>query len=220
MKSLPVAALFAALLALGACQQGQPTSESPRGQVVSAGRTADAALTLRQDMRRLWSDHVIWTRDYIIAAAADAPDQKAASERLLKNQEDIGNAVAAYYGKAAGDQLTSLLKEHIMIAVDLIKAAKAHDTSAVQQISQRWQQNGDQIAEFLSKANPNWPRATLAEMMKMHLSTTTDEVTARLEQKWDRDVKAFDAVYDHILKMSDALAEGIIKQFPERFGGR
>jgi hypothetical protein len=32
-----------------------------------------------------------------------------------------------------------------------------------------------------------------------------------------RYVKAFDAVYDHILKMSDALAEGIIKQFPNKF---
>ncbi len=77
-----------------------------------------------------------------------------------------------------------------------------------------------QIAEFLSKANPNWPRATLVDMMKMHLSTTTAEVVARLNKNWDEDVRAFDAVYDHILKMSDALAEGIVKQFPEKFGLR
>ena len=70
---------------------------------------------------------------------------------------------------------------------------------------------------LLSNANPNWPKATWTEMMNKHLSTTTDEVVARLGKKWDEDVRAFDAVYDHILHMSDALADGIIKQFPDKF---
>jgi hypothetical protein len=63
----------------------------------------------------------------------------------------------------------------------------------------------------------NWPRATLVDMMKKHLSTTTDEVVARLTKNRDADVRAFDAVYDHILAMSDSLADGIVKQFPARF---
>ena len=88
------------------------------------------AEALRQDMRALWSDHVIWTRDYIVAAVADQPDQQAAASRLMKNQEDIGAAVAAYYGPAAGAKLTTMLKEHISIAADLIKAAKAGDKAA------------------------------------------------------------------------------------------
>lgn len=54
--------------------------------------------------------------------------------------------------------------------------------------------------------------------MKKHLSTTTNEVVAPLNKNWDEDVRAFDAVYDHILHMSDALSEGIIKQFPNKFG--
>ena len=181
---------------------------------------SDAAITLKQDMRKLWTDHVVWTRDYIIAAVGDQPDAQAAANRLLKNQEDIGKAVATYYGAPAGQQLTTLLKEHITIAVDLIKAAKAGNKAAQQQADSKWQANGVQIAEFLSKANPNWPRATLVDMMKMHLSTTTDEVVARLTKNWEADVRAYDAVYDHILKMSDALADGIVKQFPEKFGAR
>jgi len=168
-------------------------------------------------MRKLWTDHVVWTRDYIIAAAADAQDQKAATDRLMKNQEDIGNAVGGYYGKDAGRKLTTLLKEHIQIAADLVAAAKAGDKDRVKQIDARWQRNGEEIADFLAGANPNWPNGTLRDMMKMHLSTTTDEVTARLNKKWQADVEAFDAVYDHILKMADALSDGIIKQFPERF---
>jgi hypothetical protein len=187
--------------------------------VATTGTSAPAATAaaLKQDMRKLWTDHVVWTRDYIIAAVGDQPDAGAAANRLMKNQEDIGTAVASFYGAAAGQQLTTLLKEHISIAVDLVKAATAGDKSGQQQADGRWQQNAVQIADFLSKANPNWPRATLVDLMKMHLSTTTAEVVARLNRNWEEDVRAFDAVYDHILKMSDAIAEGIVKQFPNKF---
>jgi len=158
-------------------------------------------------------------RDYIIAAVGDQPDAQAAAARLMKNQDDIGQAVALVYGAAAGQQMTSLLKDHITIAVELINAAKAGDKAAQQQADGKWHQNATQIADFLSKANPNWPRATLVEMMNKHLSTTTDEVVARLTKNWDADVRAFDAVYDHMLMMADALSDGIIKQFPEKFSG-
>lgn len=183
------------------------------------GAEMSASATLRQDMRKLWSDHVIWTRDYIVAAVGDQPDAQAAAGRLMKNQDDLGAAVAHYYGRAAGDRLTALLKEHIAIAVDIVRFAKAGDKTSQQQADARWHRNGEAIAECLSKANPNWPRATLVGMMNTHLSTTTAEVGARLTKDWDADSRAFDAVYDHILAMSDALSDGIIQQFPGKFPG-
>ena len=204
-----VSSLFAASSAPAAPAQAKHSKD--------VAKHADAASALKQDMRRLWTDHVVWTRDYIVAAVGDQPDATAAANRLMRNQEDIGNAVAKFYGAAAGQQLTTLLKQHISIAVDLIKAAKAGDKAGQQAADDKWQKNAIDIADFLAKANPNWPKATLVEMMKKHLSTTTDEVVARLTKNWDNDVTAFDAVYDHILHMSDALAEGIVKQFPEKF---
>jgi hypothetical protein len=204
--------VLSSLIAVGAsAQPAQHKKEMPRH--------SDAAAMLKQDMRKLWTDHVVWTRDYIVAAVGDQPDAPAAAARLMRNQEDIGNAVAKYYGAPAGQQLTALLKDHISIAVDLIKAAKAGDKAGQQAADAKWHQNATQIADFLGKANPNWPRATLVDMMNKHLATTTDEVVARLTKNWDADVKAFDAVYDHILHMSDALADGIVKQFPDKFGG-
>ena len=179
--------------------------------------SVDAACALRQDMRKLWTDHTVWTRDYIIAAVDDKPDQQSAASRLMKNQEDIGAAIATYYGKNNGDRLTALLKEHITLAGDVIKAAKTKDASQFKAVDEQWKRNADEIADFLNSANPNWTRASLTEMMMMHLSTTTEEVKARLDKDWDRDVKAYDKVYEHILKMSDALADGIVRQFPERF---
>ena len=182
-----------------------------------AAQHVDKATQLHQDMRKLWTDHTVWTRDYIVTAVDDRPDAPAAANRLMNNQEDIGNAIAAYYGQAAGQELTALLKQHIAIAVDVIKAAKAGDQAAQKQANDKWQQNAVDIATFLSKANPNWPNSVLVNMMKMHLATTTDEVVARLKHDWEADVRAYDAVYNHILMMADALSDGIVKQFPEKF---
>src|SRR5688572_3744685 len=112
---------------------------------------------VRNALRKLWSDHVIWTRQYIVAAVAGTPDADAAAGRLLKNQEDLGAAIVPYYGQGAGDGLTGLLKEHIMIAVDLVAAAKSDDQSAFATHDQRWTANIGEIAAFLSAANPNWP---------------------------------------------------------------
>jgi hypothetical protein len=196
-------------------EQQTTATTNPKAQHAMHG--SGAAADLHTAMRKLWTDHVVWTRDYIIAAVGDQPDAQAAATRLMKNQEDIGGAVAKFYGDAAGKQLTALLKDHISIAVDLIKAAKAGDKAAQAQADQKWHANAEQIADFLSKANSNWPRATLVDMMNTHLSTTTDEVVARLTKNWDADVKAYDKVYDHVLTLADALSDGIVKQFPDKF---
>jgi hypothetical protein len=220
MKKILVTAAVVACVAapMRAWTQTQTPPAHP-AMTHGASMHNDAAVQLKQDMRKLWTDHVVWTREYIIAATTDSPDQKAAVDRLMKNQDDIGQAIAKFYGAPAGQQLTTLLKAHISTAADVVKGAKSGDTAAFNKANEAWKQNADQIAEFLSKANPNWPKATLQQMMSTHLATTTDEVKARLSKNWDADVKAYDAVYDHILKMADALSDGIIKQFPDKFHG-
>jgi hypothetical protein len=171
-------------------------------------------------LRRLWADHVIWTRDYVIAAVADAPDAEAAAARLLKNQEDIGNAVALVYGESAGQTLTDLLKQHIMIAVDLIEAAKSGNDASFEQNDRKWTENAEEIAALLSSANPdNWPKADVLDLLTQHLNLTKGEVVARLQSKWNDDVEAFDQIFTEILTVADVLADGVIKQFPEKFGG-
>src|SRR5512140_546043 len=121
-------------------------------------------------MRKLWEDHVTWTRLYIVSAAAGLPDAQPTAERLLQNQTDIGNAIKPFYGDAAGERLTALLRQHILIAADLVTAAKAGRAADVQAASARWTANADEIADLLSGANPAaWPRATLRAEMRHHL---------------------------------------------------
>jgi hypothetical protein len=172
---------------------------------------------LRSEMRKLWEDHVTWTRLYIVEATADMPGKDETAKRLLKNQVDIGNAIKPFYGEAAGTKLTALLKDHILIAVDIIDAAKKGDAAKKDDAVRRWNSNADAIADFLSGANPkNWPQADMRMMMRDHLSLTTEELVAHLQKNWAADVAAYDKVHAEILHMSDELTSGIAKQFPDR----
>jgi hypothetical protein len=172
---------------------------------------------LRRDMRKLWEDHITWTRLYIVEAVSDLPGKDATAQRLLKNQEDIGNAVKPFYGDAAGAKLTDLLKDHIKIATEIVAAAKASDNAKKTDAVGRWGANADAIATLLSGANPrNWPLADMKKMMKDHLDLTTAELVAYLQKDWTGGVAAYDRVHEQILHMADMLAEGIAKQFPNK----
>jgi uncharacterized protein YukE len=179
---------------------------------------SQSQVDLLNGMRKLWTDHTVYTRLYIISSLNDAPDTNLVAARLLRNQEDIGNAIKPVYGDAAGDQLTALLKEHIVIAVDIVDAVKAKNTTAQAAAEARWKTNADDMANFLSGANPNWPNQDLKNLLYMHLATTKDELVARYTMNYPADVKAYDTVYNHILMMSDTLANGIVQQFPAKFG--
>lgn len=179
--------------------------------------TSEAAWSLKTNLRKLWADHVIWTREYLVAAIAATQDAPAAAGRLLKNQEHLGNAIVPYYGQAAGDGLTDLLKQHILIAVDLIAAAKAGQQEQFQEHDQRWTKNAQEIAAFLAAANHHWPAKDVADLLNLHLTLTKNEAVARLTGKWEEDIAAFDDIFTEIMTVSDTLSEGIIKQFPDRF---
>ena len=172
---------------------------------------------LRMAMHKLWEDHIVWTRNVILNIMDDLPGTDQAVNRLLKNQDDIGNAVKPFYGEAGGKELTRLLREHITIAADLLKAAKAGNNSAFDATNKKWFVNADEISDFLSKANPHWKLADMKKMMHDHLTLTTEEAVARLKKDYAADVKAYDKVHDEILMMADMLTDGIIKQFPGKF---
>lgn len=144
-------------------------------------------------------------------------DADAAAARLLRNQDDIGDAMAAYYGKDAGKKLTALLKQHIMIAVELVAAAKAKDEKTVTKHNKAWVKNADEIAGFLASANPNWPEATVKDLLRLHLELTAKEAVAYRDHKWNEAIRLVDDIYTEILTLADALADGIVKQFPEKF---
>jgi hypothetical protein len=206
----------AALTALAAA--GVAPAAHEHHAPAAAARTAKAR-RLHDGMRRLWEDHITWTRLAIVSFAGGLPDLQATENRLLQNQTDIANAIRPYYGNAAGAKLRGLLRAHILGAVALLQAAKANDTAALGRAHDAWYANGNDIADFLASANPrNWPRGEMRSMMKSHLDETLKEAVDRLNGRFTADIADYEAIHKTILEMADMLSDGIVAQFPNRFG--
>jgi hypothetical protein len=176
------------------------------------------ACDFASNMRKLWQDHIIWTHLYVITAAANLPDKELVTQRLLRNQVDIGDAIRPFYGPQAGDTLTQLLKDHILLAAAIIDDVKSNNTAKLNQDNTKWYANANAIATFLSNANPeNLPLAEIQAMMKMHLDLLKKDVLDRIGGNYAEDVKAVDVIHQQILDMADTISVAIIRQFQEKF---
>ncbi|MCU6599380.1 glycosyltransferase [Peribacillus frigoritolerans] len=181
-------------------------------------RISQSEVNFENEFRRLWIDHVLWTSNYITSATtAGAEDQTQVLARLLKNQEDIGNAVKPVYGEKAGNKLTDLLKEHIVIAGKIVDAAKSGNDALVKQLNKEWYRNADEIAAFLSGANPHLKNEDLKNLLYMHLKLVTNDLSASLSKDWNARIAAIDEGVTHIILMADTITAGVIKQFPDKF---
>src|SRR5829696_6848108 len=184
----------------------------------SAPTLTQKQFALRTDMRRLWEDHITRTRLAIISLTTGSPDTEATVGRLLKNQTDIGNAVKPFYGDAAGNALTEELRKHILIAAEVVAAAKAGNAAALADAQDRWARNADDIAALLHSVNPrHWALDAMKAELRTHLELTTAEAVARIQGDWAADVAAYEKIHDHALHLSDLLSNGLIEQFPKRF---
>lgn len=180
-------------------------------------KCSQSAIDLKLTLRKLWEDHITYTRNYIISAIANLEDANPVADRLMRNQDEIGNAMKSYYGNAAGKKLAALLRDHIGIAAEVVNAAIQGDDENIKMAEEKWHANADEIALFLNKANPTWALKDLTDLLYKHLDFTTGEVVSRLHKDWAADIGFYDKGHLHMLMFSDVLADGIIKQFPDHF---
>lgn len=167
--------------------------------------------------RRLWVDHTLWSRSFIISDVDSLGDKDAVLQRLLKNQDDIGNSIKPYYGEEAGNKLAALLREHIELAGKVIEAAKSNNKTDLDKYNKLWHTNADEIAKFLASINPNLSESELKDMLYIHLRYLTKQTTYRLNKDWDKEIADFDKNEDHMIHFADIISKGTIKEFPEKF---
>lgn len=209
----------AVIVALGAFAAAPTTSfaAEPETIILPMQKSDEGkGAAFKMSMRKLWAEHVVWTRSSIVATIAGSRDASEIEARLLRNQVEIGAAFVPYYGPEAGAKLGGLLKEHILIAGEVIKASRKPSSARFLDADKRWHANAGEIAGYLNGLNPNLSKDMLLKMFNDHLALTTKQATSRLDKDWAADIKAFDDVFTDALKMADDLADGVIKQYPEK----
>ncbi|WML44583.1 acetylglutamate kinase [Neobacillus sp. PS3-40] len=178
---------------------------------------SEQEVRLRNAMRLVWEQHVYWTRMTINSIAFDLPDLDAVTARLLRNATDMGNLLKPFYGNRIAAKFSNLIREHLLIAAELVKAAKAGNQNAVADAERRWYANGEEIAEFLSRINPFISRDEFQEMFFEHLALTTKEALFILQNNFKSSIAVFDKIEAEALQMADTITNAIVKQFPRKF---
>ena len=163
-------------------------------------------------IRQLWGQHVYWTRFFIISTAAELGDLEPVTNRLLRNPKDFAQLLTPIYGLKTAERFCELFTQHLLIAAELVNAAKNSEVDKVNSIRKRWYKNADEIAGFLSSINRCWNEAKWKAMLYSHLEMTEKEATLRLQGNYTADIKEFDDIEDEALKMADYMFFGIINQ--------
>jgi len=177
-------------------------------------KAASGTCELSVTLRKLWAQQAFLTRNYMLAELNETGDSPIALEQLLLNQEQFGDAFVEYYGQQVGQQISTLFKEHVLIAVDLLAAAKVKSISRLRQLDKQWRTNAQEMVTLLHTINPHLEEKDLKALWKAHLTLTAEEVMARLSKKWKADLKKFEEIFEQSLEIADYLAAGIKIQFP------
>lgn len=196
-----------ALIAPGFAAADAPTA------TVSA-KVADTKAVLRD----LWLGHVFWVRDVVDARLAnDATRAKAAEQQVVANAKAIAGAIEPFYGKAASEKLFGLLAGHWRAISDYLNAAHAGKKADQDAAFKKLAANADEIAVFLSGANPNLPVDTLRGLLTAHGGHHVQQIQQLQAKQYAEEAKTWTAMKDHMYVLADALAGAIAKQFPEKF---
>lgn len=169
-------------------------------------------MELRNQLRKLWEQHVFWTRLFIISTAGCLGDVELVTRRLLRNPGDFALVFLPFFGRNAACRFRNLFTEHLTIAGDLVNAAKCQDTAAADAARRKWYANADELAKLFAEMNPHWSERKWRIMLHTHLEMTEKQAALRLAGHFAEDIQIFDRIEEEALKMADYMWEGILLQ--------
>jgi hypothetical protein len=174
---------------------------------------------LRSALDQLLGEHVQLAADATNAAlnGRDA-EFKAAAGALDANSVDISNAIGSVYGKDAGEAFLGLWRSHIGMVVDYTVGMASKDKAKQDKAVGELMQYTKDFGAFLNSANPNLPQDAVADLVKHHAVTLKAVIDAQAARDQEKAYTALRTAYSHMAMIAEALAQGIVKQFPKKFG--
>jgi hypothetical protein len=204
------------LVICGLCQPGIAAAPATH-----ASPDRVAVLEARMVQRDLWVEHVFWIRGYVMATHAHDPVQsKVAEQEVVANAKALAATITPFYGQAASDKLFDLLAGHWGAVRDYNTATLAHSRANQEKATAEIIANAHEIARFLSGANPNLPEDAVFGLLSSHGGHHIAQINEVGARDFAGEARTWHAMRHHMLVISDAIADGIAKQFPDRFAAR
>ncbi len=175
----------------------------------ASNNNTNSDTTLRDTLRMLWEAHIFWTRLAILSIVFDLPDADVVTNKLLSNPGDFANLLTPYIGKNNATMFDKLLTSHLVIASQLVKAAKAGDSAAAADYVKQWYANADEIARFLSSVNPKWSESKWKNMLYEHLADTKSEAVNMLQKNYQASINDFASIEPEALEMAEYMYQGL-----------
>ncbi|HET6628322.1 MAG TPA: hypothetical protein VFG91_00945 [Woeseiaceae bacterium] len=188
-------------------------------QAAAEDTTAKASLAdTKAALRDVWIGHIFWVRNVVDARfEGNEKAAKVAEQQVVANAREIAGAIEPFYGEEASEKLFELLAGHWGAISDYLDATRADSKSDQDAAFQRLVDNADAIAEFLAGANPNWPVDTLRSLLTAHGSHHVQQIQQFDAGEFEEEAKTWAMMTDNVYVIADALAEGIARQFPDKF---
>jgi hypothetical protein len=173
------------------------------------------AIKLKLHMRKLLTDHAIFTKQLIVDILGDLPGIDYTIDRLIRSQEQTGNCFRSFFGDVAANNLVTLLKEHVIIEIDFLKSIKNGNTEDAATLEDQWTTNAENISTFLGTINQYYSIDELSDIFKTCLILTKYQFIARMDGDYNAEIMYFDMGLNHILRISDCLTDGLVENFSE-----
>lgn len=193
-------------------------SPPPMASAASAAPSPVKVAETGAALRDLWLGHVFWVRNVVLETlASNKGAAKAAEDQVVANAKEIAASIEPFYGKAADDKLLNLLVGHYGAIKQYLDATAAGDRAKQTAAMQSLNANADEIAVFLSGANPNLPRDAVRSLFVAHGAHHVQQIQQLKAGQYAQEAQTWEAMKKHMYVIADTLASAIAKQFPARF---
>ena len=169
-------------------------------------------------LRDLWLGHIFWVRN-VSVAAIDKNDSaiKASETQAVANAQAIAASIEPFYGAAAKDKFFKLLAGHYGAVKAYLIAAVASDVSAQAKATQSLTSNADEIATYLSQANPYLPKDAVQSLLLAHGGHHIQQIQQLRDRNYDAEAQTWEEMKKHVYQIADATADALAKQFAKKF---
>ena len=198
--------------------QSHPTNTAlSRAAMKRQLRSAKASQTAAA-LRDLWIGYIFWIRNVVLATfnKNDAA-KKTAEQQVVANAQSLAGTVEPFYGTEAKESFFKLLAGHYGAVKDYLVASVGDDLAAQSTATRSLTSNAEEIATFLSKANPYLPKDALNGLLLAHGGHHIQQIQQLQDQRYDSEARTWDDMKNHVYQIADATADALAKQFVKRF---